>query len=256
MEGKVHITFEQWAEVAALCLDSSSRERLKILERFSLDPEAWIEADTHFSSLLCEEIGRGIFERADIYAGHCARAKKAREAESGKAADISPKKGALGSTAMAFDISKLGPALPFGPQKPAEIALAHAAWHDAHKKQKTPLIPSKPQAPELAFTEEVRAISEPVLPFGAEKEALDIVIPTPQEFPLERYASLCVELDLEPEQALSVLQRYGLKPEQKAPLDRLWEARLSGDSEQRNAFQHAKTVYVQWLLRMRRESST
>lgn len=248
---ELSISFEQWAEVAALLLERTSKERLRILERFSIDPEVWREADLWYSARLAEEIGKGIFERADVYAQHCVKAAKARaEAKpnkGGEARSGAPK--ALGSTAMAFDITKFGPALPFKPELPAAQALASAEWHAALQGKAS----GKPAQP-IAMTEDVRVIAEPILPFEAENASGDIAvdIPPPEEFPLERYASLCVELDMEPERALEVLARYGVKPEQKKPLDAFWAGRFEGDAGQRQAFQQAKTVYVEWLMKMRR----
>ena len=67
--------------------------------------------------------------------------------------------------------------------------------------------------------------------------------------PLERHASLHVDLSLRPEQRADILQRYGLSAEQFARVDGAYRARMAQDAGLRAAWESACSRYRLWLSR-------
>lgn len=72
------VAFDSWAPIAAKMLDRSSAERLDILRKHSITPEAWTPSDAHWSLLVADEIAAGEMVHAEVYAAHCAAEYKAR----------------------------------------------------------------------------------------------------------------------------------------------------------------------------------
>jgi hypothetical protein len=82
-----------------------------------------------------------------------------------------------------------------------------------------------------------------------------IVGKPPSDLPslsVEQYASLCVELELEPERTAETLQRYRLTPEQRVSLDASWRERLAQASGLYAAWTQAVTRYKTWKLQQPR----
>lgn len=71
--------------------------------------------------------------------------------------------------------------------------------------------------------------------------ALPFVAPAPpleEVLSLDRYAALCVELSVHPEEAEAIFERYGLgSAEKRAAIDEAWMDRLHGDPEEYEAWQ-------------------
>ncbi|WP_437819575.1 hypothetical protein [Sorangium sp. So ce1078] len=66
---------------------------------------------------------------------------------------------------------------------------------------------------------------------------------------LEQYASLTVDLALEPERAPETIRRYGLTPAQRTLVDATWTARLAQNPAERSAFEAACASYRAWRHR-------
>ena len=73
--------------------------------------------------------------------------------------------------------------------------------------------------------------------------------PTSAEPPmsLERHASLCLELAVDPAHAGEALARYQVTPAEKARADEYYRALIASDPERRAQWNHAYTVYHQWF---------
>ena len=100
--------------------------------------------------------------------------------------------------------------------------------------------------------------ASPALPFAGAKGPPPAPPPPPpivgkpaSDLPslsVEQYASLCVELELEPERTAETLQRYRLTPELRASLDAAWRERLAQGSGLYAAWSQAVTRYKTWKL--------
>jgi hypothetical protein len=65
---------------------------------------------------------------------------------------------------------------------------------------------------------------------------------------LEQYASLCVEMALDPGRSGETLHRYGLTGEQASDVDAQWKARVAADPNVRAAFDLAYASYRAWRM--------
>jgi hypothetical protein len=163
----------------------------------------------------------------------------------------SPPRGTL----LSFDIRQ-APATPFSAQSTASEAFERARKHAAQAQ--APIMPEVhvPGEPETML--DMGDVVRKVLPFGPDTEApaapqKPSAPPADPDFTLERYASLCVELEMAPERSAATLQRYGIGAERKKLLDAHWAARLRAEPASQAAFQEAKAVYLRWLRSTRRE---
>lgn len=156
-------------------------------------------------------------------------------------------------------------ALPFAPKVADQIALAGAAKHASEVQ------PSGParRAPKMGETAMIPAMNElfmKTLPFDDSGEAPAAAppeisrpsdAPAPPEsatlaglpdFTVERFASLCAELELDASRSAEILDRYRIRADQKAILDKAWGARLRAEPATYAAFQEAKSIYTRWLF--------
>ena len=83
----------------------------------------------------------------------------------------------------------------------------------------------------------------PVLPFGGGAPAAA----EPPALMLQQYASLCVEIGLDPKREGEISARYGLSTDRRQAAERHWQARIEADSTTRAAFDQACTTYRAWL---------
>jgi len=67
-------------------------------------------------------------------------------------------------------------------------------------------------------------------------------------FSVEQYASLCVELELDPARAAETLQRYRLTQEQRTALDAAWRERMAQAADLYASWSQAVTRYKAWKL--------
>jgi hypothetical protein len=96
----------------------------------------------------------------------------------------------------------------------------------------------------------------PALPFAAAKgpppaPPPPLAVKPPPDLPsfsVEQYASLCVELELDPAHTLETLQRYRLTQEQRTALDAAWRERMAHASDLYAAWSQAITRYKTWKL--------
>jgi hypothetical protein len=70
-------------------------------------------------------------------------------------------------------------------------------------------------------------------------------------FPIERYASLCVELSVAPAQRAATLLRYQLTEVQWRALEADWQARFAREPAARPAWEKACAAYKAWLFNPR-----
>lgn len=145
-----------------------------------------------------------------------------------------------------------------------DVALKSAIEHAEATQGPRPAAKPMVGLTEPAQADEIAAIAQRLMPFGpggAPKKTAPQAPPPPEPaapaapannpsaMPVERHASLHVELSMHPEQRAEILQRYGLSAEQHARLDAAWQARLSQDTALRSAWDAACTQYRAWLLR-------
>jgi hypothetical protein len=96
----------------------------------------------------------------------------------------------------------------------------------------------------------------PALPFAAATPAAPPpkakapVVSVPQ-LSLEQYASLCVELELDPTKTEETLGRYRLSADQRKALDEAWQPRVASDPTLHTAFNAACAAYKAWLVSSR-----
>ena len=140
--------------------------------------------------------------------------------------------------------------------------------------------PSAATPPARDYTEtaevDVGALARAVLAFGPPKEtrqgvAIDSSSPRPPGRPaepprassggpspvspqaqapgltLQQYASLTVDIELNPAQTADILRRYGAHEEGKRALDEQWAQVLGDQPARRAAFEEAKAYYRAWL---------
>ena len=96
----------------------------------------------------------------------------------------------------------------------------------------------------------------PALPFAGVKEPPPappppVVVSPPLDLPpfsVEQYASLCVELELDPARTAETLLRYRLTPSLRAALDASWRERMAQASDLYAAWSQAVTRYKTWKL--------
>ncbi len=68
------------------------------------------------------------------------------------------------------------------------------------------------------------------------------------ELTLEQYASLCVEMGLDPQHPTEVAHRYGLTVERARELDAHWKARIATHPGVRTSFDAAYQKYRAWRV--------
>jgi hypothetical protein len=71
------------------------------------------------------------------------------------------------------------------------------------------------------------------------------------ELSVEQYASLCVELAVEPAKADEVLRRYRLTPDERKTLDEHWQRRFATQAAVWMAYDRAYAAYKKWFLASR-----
>lgn len=89
-------------------------------------------------------------------------------------------------------------------------------------------------------------------PTGAKGPAVDEKVDTLPILTIEQYASLTVDLMLDPVRAPETLRRYHLTEAQRALLDASWKARLAVNASARTGFDAACAAYRAWKLQNRR----
>jgi hypothetical protein len=128
------------------------------------------------------------------------------------------------------------PALPFDPDAPSPLA----ARTDAPVPVRAPS--------ELGGTLDATvAPPDAPVPF---KPAASAAAP-PAGLSLEQYASLLVELAVEPTKTDEILRRYGITAEQREAIDGYWQRRMGADPKTWMAFDRAYAAYRAWYVTAR-----
>jgi hypothetical protein len=152
------------------------------------------------------------------------------------------------------------PALPFRPSLPGEpSALAGS--------EPRSLVPAGMRGfTSLSGTQGASPLpASPALPFAGTKgpppappppaPPPPVAVRPPLELPsfsTEQYASLCVELELDPAGAAETLQRYRLTAEQRIALDAAWRERMARAPDLYAAWSQATSRYKAWKLQQPR----
>lgn len=144
------------------------------------------------------------------------------------APEVAPPKAPIGET-TGVDVAAIArQVLAFGPQKKVEAPPA-------------PPVPVPALAP----------VPSPAVPIGSAPPAAPVtpappapVVPT---LTAEQYASLCVDLEMQPAQSAEILRRYGTNEPGKRVLDDGWSRVFAEQPARRAAFENAKAAYRTWL---------
>lgn len=163
----------------------------------------------------------------------------------------------VGGTHEAPPGAPQGPALPFQPPEvkpagPATADLVPPGMRHFGSVGQTHLAAPAPDRPATPFEAPAPRPAPPAKepPAPASKPQ-----PAPPLISLEQYASLRVEVALEPAKVREILARYRVTNEQRAALDAYWQGRIAGEPELRAAYDGACSTYRQWLIEQRRKHS-
>lgn len=164
-------------------------------------------------------------------------------------ARISPAPVDLRGTAMSLDLPRRA-ALPFQAGGTPEQVLADVIARMTAAQGALPAEGGK--TPRAHLGETVGVAPLPVgkgLPFGSSttKGGGPAVAPT---LSIERYASLCVELEASPASSAHTLRRYQLSETEWVALDAYWKARFSREPAVQSASESARAAYRAWLARV------
>jgi hypothetical protein len=122
--------------------------------------------------------------------------------------------------------------------------------------EKTTLVMRSPFT-EAAVPETIAAMVSPLapaaaLPFApARPSPPQAPQPPAPPLPLERHASLCVELALDPAHPAEVLARYQITQAERERADAYWRARIAQDPAARAAWNQAFELYRAWITAQR-----
>lgn len=110
-----------------------------------------------------------------------------------------------------------------------------------------------PKGAVLPFSPEAAAPSHPA-PTSAEPPPLPApsAEPPPGGLSLQQFASLCVELEVVPNEADEILRRYRITAEQRTVIDTDWQGRIAADPRVRTVFDQAYAAYKAWFVASRR----
>jgi hypothetical protein len=151
----------------------------------------------------------------------------------------------------------LGPALPFSPATSPD-----AVWHSIENVEATQR--PAPKKPTSGATLELTFPIGPALPFASKGGTVQLpampmpATPPPASSPsapqltLPQYASLVVDLSLQPDRRAETLLRYRLTEADAAALDAAHQQRFAADPHTRAAFDQATATYRAWLPANRR----
>jgi hypothetical protein len=150
---------------------------------------------------------------------------------------------------MSLDLPRRA-ALPFQAGGTPEQVLANVIARMTAAQGALPAEGGKPPRAPLGETVGVAPLPVgKVLPFaaGTPKEGGLAVAPT---LSIERYASLCVELEATPASSAQTLRRYQLSAPEWVALDAHWKARFSREPEVKAAWESARAAYRAWLAQV------
>jgi hypothetical protein len=255
------LSLDRYAEVQSE-LDVG-RLRDEVLACAGLSVEEWAAAQREWLDEMARELTLGGFELTNRYTRVFLDRQRSLTApvsampvEAPSAADPTPERAPRPVEVVPFvSVRPSGAASPWaadvagtfdGVAAVAEPALPFDA--SAHSPLRVPSVarPAR-SASDLGGTLDATvAPPGPPLPFGAAPDPS-----SPSGLSLEQYASLCVEVAVEPAQAGDVLLRYGLTSELQRALDGHWQRRIAAEPTVWMAFNRAYAAYKTWFVASR-----
>ncbi len=111
---------------------------------------------------------------------------------------------------------------------------------------------SAPAKTGLTFTGttdvDISAIARSALAFGTEKPTQQVAAAVPT-LTVQQYASMCVDIELNPKDATAILAKYGTNDAGRRVLDIGWSRIFAEQPARKKAFDEAKVAYRTWLDR-------
>ncbi len=181
--------------------------------------------------------------------------------------------------------------LPFGGERPPEVALRAAIEHADAVQGPKPWSASSLGVTAPTEADRIAEIARRIMPFQKGDSAEDVASRAPPRsvepkaadgpnersdvaktadadtpafapessaepisLTLEQHAALVVELSLFPEQSAATMRRYGLSSAQHARADAAWQAKISQDAAARATWDAAVAHYRAWFLRKKASS--
>jgi hypothetical protein len=143
------------------------------------------------------------------------------------------------------------PALPFDPTARPTIP-AHSDFGD-NPTPHANLVPEGMRGFTDVHGTQVASTTpkRPALPFEPSRSAAPAPLPSDvgetHALSLEQYASLCVDLSVDPAKRQEVLDRYRMSEDQQRRVNAHWQARIAADSRVQLALDQACATYRAWL---------
>jgi hypothetical protein len=265
--GAPAVTIERFAALRAEMEAGALRD--EVLRREGLEPEVWIDAQRTWLAKMGDELDRGRFELTNRYgAAFMGNLPAAAGDPAAQEPDAAPPVTDPMPAALGGDLP--GSPLPFqgGPEVRAEGAMPSYLRAESAE----PATPPRTRASVDITADALPAIgAEDALPFvkpdpalqmqpaggaggNADAKAPPVSAPvdTPPMLTVEQYASLTIDLLLEPGRARETLRRYHLTQAQKELLDAGWQARFAANPAAKTGFDAACSAYRAWKLQNRR----
>jgi hypothetical protein len=244
----VDVDFERWAEISARLRRVAPADRARWLA--SEGVHDWETANRLWCQRIINDIATGDLERAMRYSDVCSRE------------GTSPIE--LPAEASTVDASRVVPIAPIAESAPVAHAIASAAVGAAPQdfraevmfEARTPV--ADPALAAAATDEEnFRARMAPPGPLpaapipgqAATETAVDLAAlrtaQTAVAWPIDTYAKLCAELDIDGDRIELVCAHYGITASVLGPVHALWTRRLQANPAQHHAWYDAMQRYRQ-----------
>jgi hypothetical protein len=278
------LSLERYAEVQAEL--GAGRLRDDVLAWAGLSVEEWASAQHEWLDKMASELTLGGFELTNRYTQVFLERQRALAAPAEPKPAPKRAPASLTRTVMGSILPK-EPALPFSagsqaaeaPAQPPKMPAVHRApaagpspWiadvkgtFDGVVASLQPALrfdPSAPSGPAASREARVpiRALSELGGTLDATVAPPDAPVPfkpaapataPPGGLSLEQYASLLVELAVEPAKTDEILRRYRITAEQRGEVEDYWQGRIGADTKTWMAFDRAYAAYRAWFVTAR-----
>lgn len=252
------INLDRYAEVLAHTIHFRTAPSSEVRARLRVPEKRWNEAHAKWTRILVEEAAEDDAPTARQFgtAFAVARTRLREERPTLESLGQLPvEEGMQGFTSL--DETQMGatvptaPVLPFDRRAAARTVAPGNALAQPTRPQESRLRAPASEGPDA--TMELRCL--PALPPSAALPFSWAARPAPgarEVFPVERYASLCVELSMHPCHRATTLRRYQLTEEQWRAIEVDWQARCAREPPARMAWKQACAAYKDWLLRVNR----